>query len=74
MFEQIWAANDYDIFKRLMTQRNVELQLQALELLEQKYGIKPESFKPHKSYEKTEEQIDNTASVLEKEALDNAAK
>lgn len=32
-----------------MTQRNVELQLQALELIEQKYGITPESFKPQKS-------------------------
>lgn len=72
MFEQIWAANDYEIFKRLMTQRNVELQLQALELLEQKYGITPESFKPHKIEEKTE--AENTAKILEKEVLDSAAK
>lgn len=53
-----------------MAQRNVELQLQALELLEKKYGITPESFKPHK----TDQEIENTAAALEKEALDTAAK
>lgn len=31
---QIWAANDIKIFIRMMTQRNVELQLQALDLIE----------------------------------------
>lgn len=36
-----------------MTQKNVELQLQALELLEQKYGITPESFKPQKQEKET---------------------
>ncbi|KAK4885058.1 hypothetical protein RN001_001329 [Aquatica leii] len=46
LFDQIWAANDYELFKRMMTQRNVELQLQALELIEQKYGVMPESFIP----------------------------
>jgi hypothetical protein len=29
LFEQIWAANDYAVFTRMMTQRNVELQLQV---------------------------------------------
>lgn len=57
-----------------MTQRNVELQLQALELLEQKYGITPESFKPQKSDEKNQKEIENTASVLEKDAFNTAAK
>lgn len=55
LFEQIWAANDYEIFKRMMTQRNVELQLQALELIEQKYGITPESFIPKKKQDGKEE-------------------
>lgn len=36
------------MFKRMMTHKNVELQLQALELIEQKYGITPESFIPKK--------------------------
>ena len=37
LFEQVWAADDYVIFKRMMIQKNIELQLQALELLQQKY-------------------------------------
>ncbi|XP_013771970.1 cilia- and flagella-associated protein 36-like isoform X2 [Limulus polyphemus] len=39
LFEQVWAADDYEIFKRMMIQKNIELQLQALELLGQHYGI-----------------------------------
>lgn len=35
------------MFKQMMIQRNIELQLQALELIEQKYGITPQSFIPH---------------------------
>ena len=35
-FEQVWAADDYEIFKRMMIQKNIELQLQALELIQQK--------------------------------------
>ena len=36
LFEQVWAADDYEIFKRMMIQKNIELQLQALELLQQR--------------------------------------
>ncbi|XP_055617988.1 cilia- and flagella-associated protein 36 [Toxorhynchites rutilus septentrionalis] len=36
LFQQIWAANDIRIFIRLMTQRNVEIQLQALDLIERR--------------------------------------
>ncbi|XP_077300217.1 cilia- and flagella-associated protein 36 isoform X2 [Arctopsyche grandis] len=46
LFEQIWAANDMVVFTRMMTQRNVELQLQALELIEQRSGMMPNSFLP----------------------------
>ncbi|KAK7074745.1 Cilia- and flagella-associated protein 36 [Halocaridina rubra] len=46
LFEQVWAADDYEIFKRMMIQKNLELQLQALELLQQRYGIIPESCVP----------------------------
>ncbi|CAL7949656.1 unnamed protein product [Xylocopa violacea] len=44
LFEQIWAANEYEIFKRMMIQKNLELQLQALNMIEQKYGLTPASF------------------------------
>ena len=46
LFEQVWAADDYDIFKPMMIQKNLELQLQALELLQQRYGVIPESYCP----------------------------
>ncbi|XP_013135514.1 PREDICTED: cilia- and flagella-associated protein 36 isoform X2 [Papilio polytes] len=44
LFEQIWAANDYDMFVKMMTHKNVELQLQALELIERRYGVLPNLF------------------------------
>jgi hypothetical protein len=39
---QIWAANDIRIFVRLMVQRNVEIQLQALDLIERRQASKDE--------------------------------
>jgi hypothetical protein len=33
---KVWAADDFEIFKRMMIQKNIELQLQALELLQQR--------------------------------------
>ncbi|XP_055903930.1 cilia- and flagella-associated protein 36 [Eupeodes corollae] len=36
LFQQIWAANDIKMFIRMMTQRNVEIQLQALDLIERR--------------------------------------
>ncbi|XP_058805705.1 cilia- and flagella-associated protein 36 isoform X2 [Phymastichus coffea] len=43
LFEQIWAANEYQVFKRMMIQKNLELQLQALKMIEQKFGLTPAS-------------------------------
>jgi The ARF-like 2 binding protein BART len=36
LFQQIWAANDIRIFVNLMVKRNVEIQLQALDLIEKR--------------------------------------
>lgn len=36
----MWAAEDYEVFKRLMIQKNIELQLQALQLLQQLHNVK----------------------------------
>lgn len=59
LFEQIWAANDFDMFKRMMTTKNIELQLQALQLIEQKYGITPQLFQPnHRATSETAEAED----------------
>lgn len=34
LFQQIWAANDLQIFIKMMVKRNLEIQIQALDLLE----------------------------------------
>ena len=39
LLPQVWAADDYEIFKRMMIQKNIELQLQALELIQQKWVL-----------------------------------
>lgn len=31
----MWAAEDFEVFKRLMIQKNIDLQLQALQLIQQ---------------------------------------
>lgn len=36
LFQQIWAANDIRIFIKMLTQRNLEIQLQALDLIERR--------------------------------------
>merc|ERR1712156_38059 len=43
LFEQVWAADDFEIFKRMMTQKNIDLQMQALQLIQQRYGTLPGS-------------------------------
>lgn len=39
VFDQMWAAEDFEVFKRLMIQKNVELQLQALQLLQTLHNV-----------------------------------
>lgn len=58
ILNQIWAANDIRIFIRMMTQRNVELQLQALDLIERRQN----------SQQKDEDEI---AKVKRAEAIDD---
>ena len=43
LFEQVLAADDPDIFFRLMVQKNIELQQQALMLIVQLQGNLPSS-------------------------------
>merc|ERR1712029_875696 len=57
LFEQVWAADDFEIFKRMMIQKNIELQLQALELLQQRYGVLPESLQPTKKSDDNDSQV-----------------
>ena len=46
LFEELWAAEDYEVFIRLMARRNVELQLEALDILAQRYGLVYDVFVP----------------------------
>ncbi|KPM04541.1 The ARF-like protein 2 binding protein BART-like protein, partial [Sarcoptes scabiei] len=46
LFEEFWAAENYEVFVRLMAKRNVELQLEALEMLARKYGMIYDVFVP----------------------------
>ena len=48
LFEQFFAAEDYGIFVRLMVQKNIELQQQALAMIMQMQGGLPESLKDGK--------------------------
>ncbi|XP_061173239.1 cilia- and flagella-associated protein 36-like [Saccostrea echinata] len=43
LFEQFFAAEDYGIFVRLMIQKNIELQQQALAMIMQMQGALPDS-------------------------------
>ncbi|XP_017773583.1 PREDICTED: cilia- and flagella-associated protein 36 [Nicrophorus vespilloides] len=74
-FEQIWAANDYQMFKRMMAQKNVELQLQALELIEHKYGKTPELFIPKGREGESSAAVEIVkSSDLEREILEEVSK
>ncbi|CAG0924568.1 unnamed protein product, partial [Notodromas monacha] len=39
LYEQLWAADDYEAFKRMMVEKNINLQLQALDVLRKKFGM-----------------------------------
>ncbi|KAG8189452.1 hypothetical protein JTE90_012523 [Oedothorax gibbosus] len=71
LFEQLWASNDYEIFKRMMTQKNLELQLQALDLLAHQYGLVPESFLPGKDYEPSNEEKSIMETVIKRYVEEN---
>lgn len=46
LFEELWAAENFEVFVRLMSRRNVELQLEALDTLAQQYGLVYDVFVP----------------------------
>jgi len=52
LFQQIWAANDIKTFVRMMVQRNVEIQLQALDLIERRQA----SLQGSESFEQQQEE------------------
>lgn len=40
------AAEDFEVFKRMMLRKNVELELQALEMIQKRNGVIPDIVKP----------------------------
>ncbi|KFM72079.1 Coiled-coil domain-containing protein 104, partial [Stegodyphus mimosarum] len=59
LFQQVWAADDFEIFRRMMTQKNLELQLQALEFLTQKRGSVPNCMEPSNPAKDDEKAMDD---------------
>merc|ERR1711892_737569 len=59
LFERVWAADDFEIFKRMMLQKNIELQLH-------RYGVLPESLQPEGK--KAEAEDENESKVMEEVA------
>ncbi|XP_071450642.1 cilia- and flagella-associated protein 36 [Hetaerina americana] len=64
LFEQIWAANDMDIFQQMMAEKNLDLQLQALEMIHNRFGVTPQSYVLNFSPKR-----DKCESVLEKQVV-----
>lgn len=54
LFQQIWAANDIRIFVNLMVKRNVEIQLQALDLIEKQQSFSSSIDEPSRPEEEEE--------------------
>ncbi len=66
LFEQVYAADDFLIFKSMMVQRNIDLELQALSLLQKQLGHSPEAYLPDtgdseqtKPLERSHEEVDD---------------
>ncbi|CAL8111626.1 unnamed protein product [Orchesella dallaii] len=62
--EQLWAAEDFTSFRRLMTRKNIDLQLQSLELLVAKYGVLSPSLRSGDSEETAEDGEDDFLQVV----------
>ncbi|XP_071963543.1 uncharacterized protein [Antedon mediterranea] len=46
LFEQVMAADNFLIFKTMMVQRNIELELQALRMIQKRNGVMPSAMRP----------------------------
>ncbi|KAG8233775.1 hypothetical protein J437_LFUL003846 [Ladona fulva] len=77
LFEQVWAANDLEIFHRMMIEKNLDLQLQALEMIHNRLGITPQSyvlnFSPKKSKHERLLEMHAVDLPLEEQEIENNA-
>ena len=44
IFEQVWAGEDFELFKSIMVKKNLDLELQALHMIQQRNGVVPKVF------------------------------
>ena len=44
IFEQVWAGEDFHLFKKIMVKKNLDLELQALHMIQQRNGVVPQVF------------------------------
>lgn len=63
LFQQIWAANDIRIFVNLMVKRNVEIQLQALDLIEKQQSFNSSGSVDEPSRTEEEEELSKEIEV-----------
>ncbi|XP_013774493.2 cilia- and flagella-associated protein 36-like, partial [Limulus polyphemus] len=73
LFEQVWAADDYEIFKRMMMQKNIELQLQALEILARYHGVVTIGLVPDTNYIPSKEEEEIMETVIKKSLEEHKA-
>uniref|UniRef100_A0A8C4Q2N1 Cilia- and flagella-associated protein 36 n=1 Tax=Eptatretus burgeri TaxID=7764 RepID=A0A8C4Q2N1_EPTBU len=67
LLEPMLAADDFELFKGLMVQKNIELELQALDLLKEKHGVVPKCMSSEGVDSVKEREIDELKEM--KEAL-----
>eukprot|EP00057_Strongylocentrotus_purpuratus_P030842 XP_782861.1 PREDICTED: cilia- and flagella-associated protein 36 [Strongylocentrotus purpuratus] len=71
VLEQVFAAQDFSVFKSMMTQKNIELELQALSMLQQRSGQIPNIMKPGENtpVEHSQAQADSEEERILKEVM-----
>ncbi|XP_063706253.1 cilia- and flagella-associated protein 36 [Culicoides brevitarsis] len=69
LFQQIWAANDIRIFIKMMMRRNLELQIQALDLIERQQHLPSANQSNDKSEEQANESLYNDGKIPDEDFL-----
>ena len=66
MFNELLAAEDFIVFKSMMVQKNIDLELQALTILQKQLGHSPEAYVPSSKSGETETKTSPTHGEDEK--------
>ena len=70
-FEQVEAARNYQLFKSTMMKRNVDLQLMALRMIQERNGVIPDFMQPGEaqSIEYSQAMVDTEEDKILQEVL-----